>query len=302
MVCILQTQLKLLILITLGFGITKAGMFSQKGRANLTDIIIYVILPCNIFDAFHQGLSPETIRQCIYVMLAAIGLQILYIILNRFLFIKFSPERRLVCQYATIVNNASFMGLPVLESVYGDIGVLYGSIVLVPMRVFMWTAGLSLFTTTKKKEKIKMLATHPCILAVVLGFAYIFAPFKLPEFLSETISLVGNCTTALSMLVVGSILSEVNPRHILDKGSLYYSFFRLVAIPAILFGALSLLGADREMTGVVVLSSAMPAAVTTAMLAEKYGKDYAFATKTIFISTILSMITLPILAEVLSKI
>ena len=300
MIDMLQTQLTLLIIVAVGFGVTKAGIFSQKTRADVTNIVIYVILPCNIFSSFHKGLSAETLRQCAVVLFAALGLQLLYIVLNRLLYIKFPLERRVVIQYATIVNNASFMGLPVIGSVFGPIGVLYGSIVLIPMRIFMWTAGLSLFTKTDNKQRIKLLATHPCIWAVIFGFAFAFTPVELPEFLSSAIVAVGSCTMALSMIVVGSILSEVDLKHILDKDCFYYSIIRLIIVPAIVFGTLTLLNVDPTTNGVVVLSSAMPAAVTTAMLAEKYNQDYAFASKTIFTSTILSLVTLPIIAVLLT--
>jgi predicted permease len=99
-------------------------------------------------------------------------------------------------QYATIVNNASFMGLPVIGSVFGSTGILYGSIVLVPLRLFMWTSGLSLFTKTEKKKQFKSLATHPCIWAVILGFAYLFSPVRLPAFLSGTIEVVAAAITS----------------------------------------------------------------------------------------------------------
>ena len=298
---ILQTQLTILVIIAIGFFITKAGMLSQKARADLTNVVIYIVLPCNIFSSFHKGISPETLRQCAIVLLAALGLQLLYIILNKFLYIKFSPERSVVAKYATIVNNASFIGLPVIESVYGDTGLLYGSIILIPMRIFMWTSGLSLFTKAEKKQRIKVVATHPCIWAVILGFFYAFLPVELPAFITGTISAVGSCNLALSMIVIGSILSEADLKNLLDKDCFYYSFFRLIAIPAILFGALFLLRTDPLTTGAVVLSSAMPAAATTAMLADKYGKDSVFATKIVFTSTILSMITLPLMAQFLTK-
>ena len=267
----------------------------------MTNVVIYIILPCNIFSSFHKGISPEILRQCVVVLLAALGLQVLYYFLNKILYVKFSPERRAVAQYATIVNNASFIGLPVIESVYGETGLLYGSLILIPMRIFMWTEGLSLFTKADKKQRIKVVVTHPCIWAVILGFVYVLVPFELPSFIYGTITAVGNCNLALSMIVIGSILSEADLKNLPDKDCFYYSFFRLIAIPAVMYGALTILKADPLATGAVVLSSAMPAAATTAMLADKYGKDSVFATKIVFISTILSMITLPIIAIFLSS-
>ena len=286
----------------MGFGITKAGALSNKTRVDLTNIVIYVVLPCNIFSSFQKGITPEMLRQCLIVLIAAFGMQLLYIVINKLAYIKIPPERRVVVQYATIVNNAAFMGLPIIGAVFGSTGILYGSIALIPMRIFAWTAGLSLFTDMETKQKVKILATHPCIWAVILGFAYIFAPFELPGFLSDAISTISACTTMLPMLVVGSILSGVKLKDVLDKDCFYYSLFRLILIPAVVFGALTLLRVDPLTTGVVVLASAMPASTTSAMLSEKYGKDSIFAARLLIISTILSIITLPVITEVLMRV
>jgi len=295
----LEIQLMIILIIAVGYGITKAGMFSDKARADLTNIVIYVVLPCNIFASFGGDISPEILRQSGIILLVSFGLQGTYIILNKILYRRFSPQRQAVLKYATISNNAGFLGLPVIEAVFGPTGLLFGSIMLIPMRIFMWTSGLSLFTRTNTKEKVKTIATHPCIWAVILGFGYIFAPFTLPEFLGNTIAAIGRTTTVLAMLVVGSVLSGFEVKTALDKDCFYYSFLRLIAIPAVMFGALRLLGVDPLVTGVAVLSAAMPAAVVTAMLAEKYGQDSEFASKTIFVSTLLSIVTLPVIAAVL---
>lgn len=297
----LDTQLMLLIVIATGYGITKAGVFSAKTRADLTDIVIYVVMPCTIFSAFHKGITLDVLMECLVVLIASCGLQVLAFILNKILYIRVLKERRVVLQYATIVNNAAFMGLPVIESVFGPVGLLYGSIMLIPMRIVMWTTGLTLFTKMDKKESLKVIATHPCIWAVFLGIGYIFAPFELPPFLSGAIKLVGDLVTVLPMLIVGSILHGVKLKEVLTKECFYYSFFRLAVIPAIMFGALMLLHASPLVIGVVVLSSAMPAALTTAILAEKYGQDSAFASKVVFVSTIISMMTLPIITAIINR-
>jgi predicted permease len=289
----------MIILVAVGFIAAKKGIVSAQTRRDMTNIVIYIILPCNIFQSFEKSLTPDKLMSCAIVFVIAIGAQLLYMIINKFAYNKFPIERRIVLQYATIVNNASFMGLPVIDSVFGTTGILYGSIVLVPIRLFMWTSGLSLFTKMEKKQQLKSLATHPCIWAVILGFAYLYSPVRLPDFLSSTIDVIGRCTTALSMIIVGTILSDVNFRTILDKACFYYSFIRLIAIPAITFAVLMLIGIDPIVTGVAVLSSAMPAATMTAMLSHQYGRDSAFASKLIFVSTLLSLVTLPIIAAIL---
>ena len=290
----------ILLIIAVGYVITKFRMFSEKARTDLTNIVIYIVLPCNIFKSFNKDITPEILRQCAFALLISFGMQVFYLVISKLLYIRFKPERRAVAEYATITSNAGFMWLPIIEAVFGQTGVLYASIILIPMRIFMWTAGLSLFTKMDVKQKIKKLGTHPCIWAVIFGLAYSLSTFELPAFLTSAISAVSACTTALSMLVVGSILTGVELKTVFDKDCFYYSFFRLVAIPAIVLAALISLKADPLTTGVAVLMSAMPAALATAMLSEKYGKDSNYASKTIMISTALSIVTLPIIATVLA--
>jgi len=241
------------------------------------------------------------LRQSVIILLCAFGLQLLVFILNKFLYIRIPKAKGLVLKYATISNNAAFMGLPVIGAVFGDIGILYGSIFLIPMRILMWTSGLSLFTSLENSKKFKSLATHPCMLAVFLGFGYVFAPFSLPTFLSDAIRWIGEVTRVMPMIVVGSILSEVKLREVLDKHCFYYSFIRLLAIPTVMFVVLHFLRIDPVVIGVSVLMAAMPAAIVTAMLSEKYGQDSLFASKTVFVSTILSILTLPLIAIVLER-
>jgi predicted permease len=297
---ILQIQIEILLLVALGYILGKKGFFSSKTRAEVTNIVIYVILPCNVFLSFGKDPGRETLLRCGTVLLIGLAAQLLYIVLNRFLYRRFSPERQACLKYATICNNSGFMGLPVAGAVFGDLGLLYGSIVLIPIRIFMWTSGLSLFTKTDLKTKIKTIATHPCIWAVVLGFAYALTPVELPPFLLGTADVLAACTTALSMLVVGSILSEVDVKGVFEPACLFYSAIRLIAIPLAFYAVLRLLNLDPTVTGVTVLSSAMPAATTTAMLASKYGADAGFASKLIFVSTSLSLFTLPVLSLLLA--
>ena len=293
--------MEIILLAAVGFLVTKKGFFSAKTRQDMTNVVVYVILPCSIFHSFEESLTLEVLRQCLIVFIIALSVQILYLILNPILYRRFPVERRVVMQYATICNNAGFMGLPVIGSVFGATGVLYGSIVLIPIRLFMWTVGLSLFTKSDKKQSFKRLATHPCIWAVILGFAYMFIPWRLPIFLSDAINLLGQCTLPLAMIIVGSILSEINIKAVFEKAAFYYSFIRLIAIPAVIFTVLRLIGTDPVVMGVSVLSAAMPAALISAMLAQKYGRDAEFASKIIFVSTLFSLVTLPAIAWVLTS-
>ncbi|MEI7668336.1 MAG: AEC family transporter, partial [Erysipelotrichaceae bacterium] len=261
----------------------------------ITDIILYIILPANIIVSFNMEMNTEILKQSATILIIAFSIQIVYLILNRFMYLGFDHSKAIIMKYGTICTNATFMGLPIIQSVFGASGLLYATVALIPMRVFMWTSGLSLFTKTSKKKALLTMITHPAILAVVLGFILMSFQLKLPIFINSTLIALSNCMTALSMILIGSILGQVNFKHLVDKSILYYTFLRLIMLPAFIYLILYLLKVNPIIIGVTVLMAAMPAGLTTAMLAQKYNQDALYASKLIFISTLLSLFTLPLL-------
>ena len=297
---ILHLQIQLFLLVAIGYGLSKKGMMNVTTRKQLTDLVIYVVLPCNIVQSFQIDLSHELLISAGIVLVLGFAAQGLYAVLNLFLYRRFDARRQINLKYGTICSNAGFMGLPLSLAIFGSTGLMYASVALLPIRLFMWSAGLSLYTSTTKKQVLKTLATHPCIIAVFVGFALMLSGLQLPAFLNDTIDSLGNCCTALSMVVIGAILSDVDPRTVLEPAVLYYVVIRLIAIPAFLFGVLWLLKVDALVTGIIVILSAMPAGSTTAMLAQKYDQDPEFASKMVFLSTLASLVTLPLWAMVLT--
>ena len=297
---IIQLQLQIFLLVAIGYLLSKLGMLVLVTRKQLTDLVIYVILPCNIVESFQVDLTHDLLISAGIVLVLGFAAQGLYALLNLFLYRRFDARRQINLKYGTICSNAGFMGLPLSLSIFGPTGLMYASVALLPIRLFMWSAGLSLYTSTTKKQVLKTLATHPCIIAVFVGFALMLSGLQLPAFLNDTIDSLGNCCTALSMVVIGAILSDVDPRTVLEPAVLYYVVIRLIAIPAFLFGVLWLLKVDALVTGIIVILSAMPAGSTTAMLAQKYDQDPEFASKMVFISTLLSLVTLPMWALILT--
>ena len=183
----------------------------------------------------------------------------------------------------------------------GSEGLLYASVALIPIRLFMWSAGLALFTATDRKSVVKKLITHPCMVAVYIGLIPMLTGLRFPAFLDDALRYTGSCTTAVSMMVIGCILAETDVRKIAGKGwILYYSVLRLLVIPLLLYGILKVCGVEGLLIDVSVLMAAMPAGSTTAMLAASYDGDAPFASGMIFVSTLLSMVTLPLISLLFS--
>lgn len=118
-------------------------------------------------------LTPEIIRDTVIIFIVSFVIQLSYSVFNRIFYNRFDDSKAIILKYATIVSNAGFMGLSIVESIYGQTGLLYASIALIPQRIFMWSAGLSLFTQTDSKNMIKKVVFHPCIIAVYIGLPYL---------------------------------------------------------------------------------------------------------------------------------
>lgn len=298
---ILSLQGILFLLMVIGIIVKRKGILTEEGRAVLTDLLIYVFLPAMITNSFRVKFNYEILIKFIVIIVFAFAAQFISMFLAGILY-KNQPEgRRKVLKYATVSSNAGFMGLAVVEGVYESAGLMYGSVCLIPQRIVMWSAGISCFTASgSKKDIFKRVALHPCIIAVYVGLILMFFQIPLPYFLDKTLRSVGGCTTSVSMILIGSILGEIEDvKSVVSKTVLYYSLIRLVLIPLIVFILCRVCGVNPLSTGIEVLISGMPAASTSAILAAKYNGDYIFAGKCIVCSTILSIITIPLWCMVL---
>ncbi|MDD8048152.1 MAG: AEC family transporter [Thomasclavelia sp.] len=299
---ILNLQIEIFLLLFIGYILSKLGLFSKTTRAQLTSITLSVILPAAIIESFDMDLTFEVFQSTIIVLVVSLCIQILYFIFNKFLYNKYPSDKKINLKYSTMVSNAGFMGMPIAQATFGNTGLLYASIFLIPQRIFMWSEGLSLYTTVSKKDLVKNVLTHPCIIALFIGVIVMclrMVGITMPAALDNTIQAVANCNTAISMIVIGGILSDVTPKEFIDVDAFYYSLIRLILLPIIIFIIVRLIGISPLAANVCVLLSAMPAASTSAMLAQKYEVNPEFASKLVFVSTLLSLITIPLITIIL---
>lgn len=293
-------QLRMFLIMLVGLFFRKKGLISNEGKKNLTDLVIYLILPCNIVKSFMITFDNSVLKNFGLVLLISVCIQLLCTFLAKILYNQMDADKKKVLQYGTVVSNAGFLGNPVAEGVFGSIGLAMASIYLIPQRIVMWSAGVSYFTESASKKQIcKRVLTHPCIVAVAIGLAFMFLQISLPAFLDSALKDFSNCNTAMSMLVIGTILADVKPRDLFEKTIFVYSGLRLVIIPLLVYLCCQFFQIDPLATGVSVLLAAMPAASTTAILASKYNGNAVYASKCVVTSTILSLISTPIWSMIL---
>lgn len=295
-------QITIFTLMMIGVIVRKTNILTESGKKSLTDVFIDVVLPCNIIHSFQIEMSMEIIVSSAWIMVIAIGVQVLAMVINATCYRRVSSDKKVVFKYGTICSNAGLIGNSICENIYGPEGLLYASIYLIPQRLCMWSVGLAYFETVSGKKVIKKLCTHPCIIAVLIGFLVLVFQIHFPQPFENALNYVSNCNLPLSMILVGSILAEVNAKSVVNKYTMYYCLMRLLIIPCIILGICMCLPVNSTVIGVSTALAGMPSGTTTAILAEKYDKDAKFASACVFTSTLLSLVTIPVLYLIIAGI
>lgn len=292
---VITMQNTIFIMITIGFLVKKKEMITREGQKNLTDLVIYIILPCNILNSFMVGNSQELHTQLFMVMVISIGIQIFSSLVGKLIYCKKELSHRMNLQYGMICSNAGFLGNPIAEGMFGETGIAMANVFLLPLRIMMWSSGLAIYARSNDwKANIKKVITHPCILSCLLGIVIMCLQISIPTVLNNVIQTIGRCNTALSMLIIGMILAQADLRLLFDMEVFTYSVLRLVMMPALVYGMCRLFSIPYLVTGICVILTGMPAGATTSILASKYHADEVFATKLVVGSTVLSMVTIPL--------
>lgn len=306
----LTLQGQLILLVAVGIFLWRKGIIKAQGKKALTDLVIDVILPCNIVHSFQMDFSWDVLQETLAIFVVSLLLQLGCALICHFAYNHYDYDKKAVMQYGTVCSNAGFMGNPIAEGIFGAEGTLLASIYLIPQRIVMWSVGVSYFMgesqvalpsqkRVQRMNVVRKTLTHPCIVAVFIGMILLVTQVPLPDFLDNTITSINNCTMAISMILIGLILGSGDWHNIINKDIVIYCVIRLLLIPlAVLIGC-RLGNVDVMAEGVAVVLAAMPMGGTTAILAERYGGDAVFAGRCVIVSTLLSLITTPIWCLVL---
>ncbi|MBI6873926.1 AEC family transporter [Clostridium aciditolerans] len=291
---IINQVIILSLIMIVGVYARKKDILSKEASKSFSNFLTNVTLPCLLISSFNYSYSQDMIEKARIMFAYSIIIHIVLILVSRVLTFKYPENSKKVLRFATIFSNCGFMGYPVLESLFGKIGIFYGAIFNIPFNIFMFSIGIMIYTGKKDLKTLKEVLVNSAIIATILGLIIFSFSIKLPYPLFTAMSIVGSMTTPLSMIIVGAMLSEIRVKDIFSGTLVYYvSFLRLIAVPFLTLGILKLLNADKLLMQIAVIIEAMPAAVLASVLAEKYGADTALASRSVFISTIISMITIP---------
>ena len=285
----------LFIIMVVGFYAKKKKFLNNAVDKGLSELLLNITLPFMIITSFNIKYEAEMVSNAQKILMYSFMIHISLIFISKIFFFKFPKNKQQVFRFITIFCNVGFMGYPVLESIYGGVGVFYAAIFNIAFNLLVWTVGVMLYTGEKDFKSMRKAIANPALIAVFIGLILFVFSIKLPLPIETSLKLVGSTTTPISMIIIGSMLAELQLKNIFSDFSIYYAtVVRLLIVPMIVYVVLKALKVDELLLNICVILQAMPAAVTTAIIAEKYGGDGLLASQCVFITTIVSVITIPI--------
>lgn len=215
---------------------------------------------------------------------------------------KVNKARMGICRFMLAFGNVSFIGYPVCDAVFGSKAVFCASVLNIPFNLLVFTIGVSFINGGKAKSAFSpKLILSPCVIASLIAVVIAIARIKMPVPVGEWFHLLGDLTTPCALLIIGSSLSHIPVRDMFGNRFVYsMTLLRLIVLPLAVGAVLALMGINPFVSDVAVVLSAMPVATNGIMLCLQYGKDERVMTQGLFFTTLMSVVTIPLVAYVAS--
>lgn len=296
---LLNQMIKFFLIMALGYFLFKKDFTDTTFNKRLSRILLNITLPALILNSVLAQTDRPAVSSVIYVFLTALLLYLL-LPLAGILAARFFPadeKQKQLYAFMTAYSNIGFMGFPIIDALYGDTAVLYTAIFNIMFNLSCYTLGTAIMTKNSKSGA-KMNIRHLVNPGFLLSFASILIYFinpSFPEIFTDTVATVGGITTPLSMLLIGSTLATSSVKEIFSDRFLYlFAAFRQILLPLMALALIHLLIKDELIRNVTSVMMLMPAANSCVMFANEYGADEKLASKSVFLTTLLSIITIPL--------
>ena len=285
----------LFLLMAVGFFLGKRRLLDEHTVFQMSTLLLYVITPCVVLNSLQVEYSAHLASALLWGFAFLAAQYAVLILLSQCTFRHAPPEQRGPLRFAQVYSNNVFMGLPLIQAVLGSAGAIFVVPSLIAFQISMWTHGV--LVMGGKVSPKKVLYT-PAILASILGFALFFAQIPLPPVVGQAVSFLADVNTPLAMVIIGLQMSWGDLKRTFTNRQLYgVTAIRLLLSPlvtlAIMFPFRSF---DPNLFSAFVILSAAPVGGATSIFAQRFEQDTVTAAQAVSLSTLLSLLTLPVFA------
>lgn len=291
----------LLLLIAVGYGVRKKNIVSATCSADLSKVLFYVISPALNFNTFSKEFSLQDFEMHYKTLLSGLSVVIVLIIFGKLLSKLLSKDKyeRGIFAYSFIVANYGYVGYPLMAALYGEEMLLKMMIFTIPLTIYTYTDGYRMLTDSGKLSLKKLI--NPALISIGIGAVFGIFEIPVPSFCSSTIEKVANCLSPISMLMTGMVISEYKLSDVLLNRKVYIvAVVRLLLIPFMLIGVLLLLHVDTNVILLSAMTFSMSCGLNTIVFPKLIGKDCRLGVGFAVVSTVLSVITIPIVLHVIA--
>ena len=262
----------------------KTDIISYETNGKLSNLLLMVISPLMIFSSYQREFSRQQLEGLLMALFLAAVSHVAAIIITKVFIRRSSGENYGVESMAAIYSNCGFMGIPLVNAIFGADGVFYITAYITIFSLFIWTHGILMMIGKQTVREALSAMKTPTIFAIIIGFVFYVCQIRLPDMIKEPLAVIGDMNTPVAMLVAGASLARIY----------LICALRLLAIPMVTMVILNLFHFDHVVTTTIVLATACPAGSMGTLFALRYGKDAVYASELFGVSTALSVITIPV--------
>ena len=297
---LIQQLLILFIILFCGVFLYKIHLMDQELNQKLTRLLIDFTLPATILDSVMNQTGSRSYSRLAVMFAASVSMYVLLPFISdgiaRLLHV---PAKDKGCYlFMSTFGNTGFMGYPLISALLGSEGVLYAAIVNMIFNIACFAYGVTMMSGKKQKLSLRSFLftlLTPGISVSILSIILYLTGFVLPTIITSPVHYIGNMTTPLAMLVVGSTLGSMDLKSVFSEFRIYpFILIRQFLVPVLLFPLLKLCIPDTFLLTIVFIMLLVPVANTSVIFSINYGNNQELATKGVFLTTLCSLVTMPL--------
>lgn len=287
----------LFLMMGVGFFFGKKGMLSSETLSQLSALLLYVVCPAIMIDTFlAETCDGPTVRLLLVAGGALVGTYVLNMLLIPMCFRRMSEEDRGVMRFGSIYGNTGFMGIPLISAVLGAEGMLPTVTSLAVFNISIWTHGAFLMEG-RRGVSLKKALCNPGVIGFVIAVALFALGVELPGPAETALGYIGDLNTPLAMIVVGAQMAAVDLPTLFRDRRLYWGCgLKLLVVPTVTMLVLLPFHLDRVTFTAIAILAGCPAAGATSLFSQMAGRDPSLAARVVTLSTLLCIVTLPLVA------
>lgn len=295
---IVSQMIILFIIVIVGYFLTKKKMMDSDFDRKLSTFVINVACPCLILSSVMGDTLPD--KHLILPLLIVGFATYILLILEAFLIprhLPIKPEERGIYSFMLAFGNVGFIGYPIVASIFGANAVFYASILNFPSTLLIFVFGTLFVSGGKDKMKFDIHTLYcPAMIASYLSILIVATGYKLPNVISTPFTLLGNMTVPSALLIIGSSMAQIPFKRMFGSTGIYLmAALRLIIIPLIILYLSRVCRVDSTINDINTILCAMPVASYGTLFCIQYGKGETTMAQGTFLTTLLSVISIPLL-------